>query len=301
MTDLRQTHDLLLSVYAQQKQGFKGLDFGWPYLDSMTGGMRKDDLISYVGRPALGKTWQMLYGAHYGWMQAEMNPELAGSPRLFVSMEMDAVSIAQRIMSMHLSIPAFKVKNGQFTNVGPGGGTLVKYQKGLKQLQGFKAPFWIVHGKLSATVADIEALAVQLKPEAIFIDGAYLLQNPKVRNRFERVAENLDLLKRDIAPIAPTVCSWQFKRPEKKKKGKDEVQEDHDLDDIGYSDTIGQHSSLVLGLFQPDSVETIQRRRVKVLKGRNGETGEFMTNFRFDTMDFSEYVEQEIDDYHVDD
>ena len=242
-------------------------------------------------------TWQMLYSAFFGWLQAELDPQSPGSPRMFVSMEMNTILIEQRILSMFLSIPAFKVKNRLFTTYGEGGGTFGKYVKGLKQLQGFKAPFWVIHGSLTATVADIETLARQLKPDAIFIDGAYLLQHHNKRlGRYERVAENADLLKKHVAPIAPTVCSWQFKRSENKnKKKKEKETEAPDLEDIGYSDTIGQHSSLVLGLFEADTVETLKMRRVKVFKGRSGETGEFLTNFRFDKMDFSEVEDTSVE------
>ena len=292
VVDLRQAHDLLMSVYHAQKLGIKGLQFGWPYLDAMTGGMLVGDLISFVGRPAMGKTWQMLFGCHQGWLQAELDPQSPGSSRMFVSMEMGTVPIEHRIMAMHLSIPAFEVKNGLLTTYGEGGGTLGRYRKALKKLAGYKAPFWVVDGKLTATVDDIEALASQLKPDAIFIDGAYMLRHEKAKDRYAQVAENLDLLKRNIAPIAPTVCSWQFNRGAAKKK-KDG--EDPDLEDIGYSDAIGHHSSLVLGLLEADSVETLKMRRVKVLKGRNGETGEFLTNFRFDKMDFSEVAETSVE------
>ena len=292
VVDFRQAYDLLMSVYVSQKQGIKGLQFGWPTLDAMTGGMLPGDLISFVGRPALGKTWQMLYGCHHGWLQSELDPKEPGSSRMFVSMEMGSVPIQQRLLSMHLSIPAFKIKNGLLTTISDGGGTLGKFKKGLKKLQGFKAPFWIVDGNLTSTVDDVEALARQLKPDAIFIDGAYLLQHAKAKDRYARVAENLDLLKKNVASIAPTVCSWQFNRGATKKKKEGE---DPDLEDIGYSDAIGQHSSLVLGLFEADSVETLKMRRVKVLKGRSGETGEFTTKFRFDTMDFSEVAETSVE------
>ena len=295
VVDFRQAYELLMPVYLEQKKGIKGLMLGWPTLDEMTGGLMVGDLISYVGRPALGKTWQMLYGCHHGWLQSELDPNSPGLSRMFVSMEMNTVAIEQRLASMHLSIPAFKVKNGQLANYGPEGGSLGKFKKGLKKLEGFKAPLWVVDGNLTATVEDVEALARQLKPDAIFIDGAYLLQHPKAKDRYARVAENLDLLKKNVAPIAPTVASWQFNRGASKKKKEGE---DPDLEDIGYSDAIGQHSSLVLGLFEAGSVETLNLRRVKVLKGRSGETGEFMINFRFDTMDFSEVVETSVEHLH---
>ena len=291
LADLRQAHDLLMATLIKQMTGgLDGLMLGWPYLDEMTGGLHKSDLVSFVGRPGMGKTWQLLYGAHHGWLKAEKDPQSKGSSRLFVSMEMPILQIEQRLVSMHLSMPFDQVKKGSLSNIGK-----KKYKKGLVELQGYKAPFWVVDGNLTTTVADVLSLAQELKPDAIFIDGAYLLAHPKAKDRYTKVAENLDLLKKDLAHVAPTVCSWQFNREAtKKKKG-----EDADLADIGYTDAIGHHSSLVLGLFEDDTVETLKQRRVKVLKGRSGETGQFLTKWKFDKMDFAQVEETSLEDHQV--
>jgi hypothetical protein len=84
------------------------------------------------------------------------------------------------------------------------------------------------------------------------------------------------------------VCSWQFSRAavSGKKKGKDSA--DVGLEDIGYSDAIGQLSSVVLGLFDHESPETMHQKLMRLLKGRSGETGEFHINWNFKTCDFSE-------------
>ena len=51
---------------------------------------------------------------------------------------------------------------------------------------------------------------------------------------------------------------------------------------------IGQVSSIVLGLFQEEGVETMVRRKIRVLKGRNGEVGAFDINWNFTNMDFTQ-------------
>jgi replicative DNA helicase len=288
LVDLRYAYDLVMGAYVAKKGGGQGagLLLGWPYLDEMTGGLIKGDLVSEVGRPSLGKTWQMLYGAHHGWLKAELDPESAGSVRLFVSMEMSTLAIAQRLIAMHTHLPAFKIKHGKLGTSGE-----KKFKQTLTALKGYKAPLWVVDGNLTATVEDVVMLARQLKPDGVWIDGGYLLQHAKAKDRYARVAENLDLIKKELCPIAPTVCSWQFKRSE---GGKGKKKADKDLEDIGYSDAIGQHSSLVLGLFEDDSVETLKQRLVKVLKGRNGETGQFKTKWNFDTMDFGPVEEKSL-------
>jgi hypothetical protein len=99
------------------------------------------------------------------------------------------------------------------------------------------------------------------------------------------------MIKHRIAnEVGPVVASWQFARTASKKKTNEEVT----LDDIAYADAIGQVSSVVLGLFEDETVETLKQRRVKLLKGRNGETGEFLTKWDFDKMDFSQVEAQSV-------
>jgi len=290
LVDLRDAHDAIVAAYkANHKPNKQGLFLGWPTLDSMTNGLQVGDTVAYVGRPGIGKTWQMLYGALYGWRRAEADDEAPyGSSRLFVSMEMGVLPVEQRLVSMFTHLNVGDIKTGSLDSL-----ELRTLQSGLMQLQGAKAPFYVVDGNLSATVDELELLVRHLKPDALFIDGAYLLKHPTERDRYKRVAENADLLKQRIASeFCPVVCSWQFKRAETKKKAASV--DDVTLDDIAYADAIGQVSSLVLGLFEADDVETIKQRRVKVLKGRSGETGEFYAKWDFKNMDFSEVQAKEV-------
>lgn len=281
VSDLRHAYDLVIGMFAAQlKEADPGLKLGWRTLDEMTGGLRLGDLISMVGRPGIGKTWQMLYCAHHGWLAAEKDENSPGESRMFVSMEMGVLPIEQRLAAMHTSVPISGIKKSALSKL-----KYTELKKGLKAMQGFKAPFYVVDGNLTATVDDIYMLAKQLKPKAVFVDGAYLVKHPTERDRYKRVSENADLLKTRIAnEICPVVCSWQFARTASKKKKGEEV----DLSDIAYADAIGQVSSLVMGLFEEETVDTLKQRRVKVLKGRSGETGEFLAKWDFEKMDFSE-------------
>jgi hypothetical protein len=137
-------------------------------------------------------------------------------------------------------------------------------------------------------------LARQLAPEAIYVDGGYLLKHPRERDRYKRVAENADLIKQSLSDLAPVACSWQFARAAAKKSKKSKLGDEVGLEDIGYTDAIGQASSLVLGLFEEDSVETIKQRRVSILKGRNGEIGQFSTRWNWLTMDFTEILVEQL-------
>lgn len=294
LLDFRAAYPLLWGDYVSKWNGQDdtGLRLGWPYLDEMSGGLRPGDLISIVGRPAQGKTFQMLYAALHGWNNPPEGQE--GQSRLFVSMEMGVLPIMQRLAAMQTHLPMTQVKNAALSTT-----NLAKYKDGLATLESKDAPFYVLDGNLAATIDDIEAIAQQLKPTAIFVDGAYLIQNSKERDRFSRLNATVDGLKNRIGKLAPTVASFQFNREAakeaKKKKGESKIGLEH----IFGSDAIGQHSSLVLGLFEEESVATVKQRRVEILKGRHGETGAFTTNWDFDKMDFSQVTEVALDELQI--
>lgn len=296
IVDFRQAHDTVVQAYtAAYKEEDAKLMLGWPTFDEMSGGIGKGDLLSMVGYTMAGKTWQMLHSAMHGWRKANMlylatgnDIHLQGSSRMFVSMEMDHTIIEQRMAAMQTHLPMNHLKFAALSTTG-----MKKLKKGLLEIQGYGSPFWIVDGNLSQTVEDTVMLARQLKPDATFIDGAYLMKHPKENDRYRRVAENADLLKQELASLMPVVASWQFSKGVVKKKAKGEKV---GLDDIGYAHAIAEVSSIVLGLFETDSVETLLRRVIEVLKGRSGEVGSFMTHWNFHDMNFDEYIEQDLGD-----
>lgn len=289
IVDFRHAHDLLWNEYKSKLNAPDdyGLQFGWPTFDKVSGGLVRGDVVSMVGRPGIGKTLFMLYAAMHGWKKDGKSN--ADQSRMFVSMEMGTLPILQRVAGLYTGLSAGKIKHADFGSIG-----MKKFRAGITEVKGFKAPFYIVDGNLAATVEDIWMLARQLKPAAIFVDGAYLVKHPTERDRFRRVAENADLIKKELAAIAPTVASWQFARTASKKNKK--KGEKPDLDDIGYTDAIGQVSSVVLGMFQEETVDAVVNRKIEILKGRNGEVGGFQVNWDWEHMDFSEVVEKDVAD-----
>ena len=284
VVDFRDAYEAILADYAAKFQEDEeyGVRLGWPTIDDMAGGLVPGDMLSIVGRPAQGKTMQMLYCAHHAWKMQQRRV-------LFVSMEMKPLPIQQRLTALQAHLPMSKVKNAELSTK-----HLDRMKLALTEIKGYAAPLWVVDGNFTATVEDIWMLARQLAPDAIYIDGGYLLKHPRERDRFKRVAENADLIKQDLSDIAPVACSWQFSRNASRKSKNSKNNDEVGLEDIGYTDAIGQASSLVLGLFEEDSIETIKQRRVQILKGRNGEIGQFSTRWDWLTMDFTEILVEEL-------
>lgn len=281
LLDFRDVAETIKDEYLKQKlmDESYGMLFGWGSLDEMTGGLRGGDVCSIVGRPASGKTFMGLAVSHHNWR--------TGGVPLFLSMEMSNVAIAQRLAAMDTHKALSHLLKGMLTTK-----SYTSMMKLLEKNKTVDRPFWMMDGNLAATIDDLVMLCRQINPSSVFIDGAYLLRHPNPKaSRWDRITENAEWIKQKVATDLklPVVCSYQFSREvSKKKKNKSTADDSAGLEDIYGSDAIGQLSSVVLGLFEEDSVETLKRRRIDILKGRNGETGKFIINWDFNQMDFSE-------------
>jgi hypothetical protein len=274
--------DLLLNTYHKKIEVVNVSMFGWPYMDAM-GGAMPGDVVSFIGRPQAGKSWLTLYTALKNWRYKKHSV-------LFVSMEMSHLPIAQRAAAMMAGTNLTQLKAGTYGNFGPSS----TYKQFADTLQAIHSPvedggprLYIVNGNLAADIEDIYILAAQLGCATVVIDGAYLCRHKNGKlDRFTRAAENCELMKRHTEDLQiATFSSWQFSKTASAKKSKGESA---GLEDIGYTDAIAQISSIVLGLFQDDGVETLNKKTIRVLKGRGGEVGQFDINWLFDCMDFDE-------------
>lgn len=255
-----------------------GLFSGWPSLDKNSGGLEGGEVLSVVGRPASGKSFMMLWLAHHAWAHQEARPVVS-------TQEMSARFMMQRLAGMHARVPLSPIRYGEVMDHHQ----FARFKEAMLAVQDHPRPLLIADGKMAATVADLVATVQTFGGSALYVDGAYLLQHPDKRlNRYQRVAENMDLLKAAAVDLdIPVLCSWQFSR-EAAKKMKKSGAEDLDLEDIGYSDAIGQHSSVVLGLLQEEDAATVKEREVAIMKGRSGEAGKFLVSWDFDTCNFAE-------------
>lgn len=278
---------LLMPAYQSINTAETVCSFGWRHMDDM-GGAMAGDVVSFIGRPQAGKSFLTLYTTLHNWRKKKINV-------LFASMEMGHLPIAQRAAAMVAGTNIEQLKQGAYATP-----TLKLFMSSLQEItaddKAGGPKLYVVNGNLAADVEDIYQLADQLKCQAVVIDGAYLCRhkNPRL-DRFTRAAENCELMKRYSEDLQmPTFSSWQFNRTaaDKQKKNKGGSGDVGGLEDIGYSDAIGQISSIVLGLFQDDGVESMNKKKIRVLKGRSGEVGEFEINWDFSKMNFDQVAKE---------
>lgn len=275
-TDIRSLGEASASVmgeydYAHANPGISGVPVGWPRYDAMTGGYQPGDLITYVARPEMGKTYTVL--SHVAAAYA------TGHSVLVVTMEMTIEQITRRLLGIMAGIDPTFIRKGTLS-------TYVKrrldaYVDQIASADRLK----LFSGGMKKRALDVDTLIQEFRPDIVFIDGLYLMwpESKRNMNKSERVSEVLDEVKQiTIARNIPVVATTQFNRVAG-SKGKE-----GSLENIAYSDAISTHSSIVVGIQSGLPGREQETRQAILLKGREGEMGVFPYNYGFRPMDFSE-------------
>lgn len=208
-------------------------------------------------------------GKSYILIKCANNAHAMGLKPLFVSMEMNLVQVARRAIALKFGIPADRIRKG-----------LLDYyarqmlETGVMSLEESSTPFYVMQGGIGFTVEDVIIRVQETRPDALYVDGAYLLAPGGVNEgRWERVTSTAEMLKTLATTLnIPVFETYQFNR-----KGPGS------LGNIGWSDAIGQLASIVIGISEEGTEEandamegtysTSSYKLLDLLKGREGEKG----------------------------
>jgi replicative DNA helicase len=263
----------------------RGITMGYEPLDDLTAGAQPGDLIVVLARRGMGKSYDMVRKALAAWNE--------GNSVLFVTMEMTDIQIVRRMVAMRAGINPDLVRRGVLS-----GRALARLREVANLFRSQDvAPFWLMPGGFNKSTGDVDALVQEFRPDIVFIDGSYLLHPVKsgLRAKWEvqaQIHEELKLVTamgRDV----PVVCSVQVNRDGARlKKQTDGI--------AAGSDAIEQIAS-VMTLIRPGRGQhENDRRRVFLIKNRDGPVGRFQIHFEFEplNMEWDEHAtfEDEVND-----
>jgi len=276
--DVLDEHDI-----RQRSATMAGIPFGFPFLDAVSGGAQKGDLVAIVAKTNVGKTYTLLKMAN----TAHEN----GYVPMVVSTEMLPIQYARRILAIRSNLPPERIRLGLLgTHIGR-----KKLQENIQELIESPTPYYIMKSSLSTKMEDVILQIREKRPDCIYVDGAYLLKIGGANNkqtRFEQVSggvETLKLLAQEVG--RPIIATYQIGN-KKSSTG---------LDTVYQSDIIVQIASIVISLenddtergeFSPDIPIMGAKRSFKImklLKGREGERGTLRILFDMFKTEIREY------------
>ena len=248
-----------------------GITTGWKTLDEATGGFTNGNFYAIVARVKMGKSLVISRMAQSAYKE--------GRNVLFVSLEMPAIEIADRLLGLEFGLNKKYITHGRLSTF-----TEKEVKEELRKFD-IENKFWFVDGKFNKTVDDITFTCKQLKPDIVFIDGAYLLRvNKSFKAKWELVtytAEQLKFLAMDLS--IPVVASYQFNRQINRKASS---VKDKGFENIGLSDAISQLASIGIALIAPEGTDDY--RTVEVIGARDGGECSFDINWDWEKMNFDE-------------
>lgn len=269
---------LNLALERRANPGISGVPSGWPTLDLKTGGYQPGDLVSIVARPGIGKTYLLLEQAEYA--------EEVGHNPVVITTEMTIEQLARRAAARRAGINPDYLRKGTLSTY-----AIRRLQTMIDDYAAYDRMRFFSGGMRRSTT-DVEMVVQEFRPDAIYIDGAYLLKPGSTRtmNRIERVTEVFDDLKQiAVAHNLPVIATTQLNRMSG-KKGKEAS-----LETVAYTDAVSTHSSIVLSIREGDAPYQRTRRILEFLKGREGEFGTVTTHYEFSPPNFSEVMDGEIE------
>ena len=286
LRSIREAAEEVLRGYddAHANPGMSGITTGFPTLDATTGGYQNGDLVAWVARMGIGKTYTVTY-------QAKAARD-AGHSILFVTMEMTIAQIMRRWAAMDIGVSPEYIRKGSMS-----AWTYRRLQNYASTIAAADRTHFYA-GSFSKKSSDIDLLMSELRPDIAYIDGAYLINSdsvPKNASRIDKVAGAFGDLKRmTITHNRPIVTTTQFSRAAG-QKGKEGT-----LETISFSDAIAQNSSLVFGIKEGKPPNEKTRRSIETMKGREGESAEMETYYKFAPIDFSEVPPEQVSAESVD-
>lgn len=271
-----------------------GVKIGIPYIDEQTGGAQAGDLWIFAGSSGSGKTFltcRCCMGAVMGRFPGPRDSSQEAWARrkvLYISMEMSNTQIGMRDLSLGAQISGTRLRLGQLTQQG-----VTKARTFLDEwmTDGHDDNLLLFEGGLHMTADNIAALVKQHRPDAVFVDGAYLvgLGASSSKKRWEVNMEVLESLKRlAMGERIPIIATFQFDQKVKTKG----------IANIMGGQSIGQIASVVIGIGDYESESKgqaghVMNKSLTILKGRSGEAGSVGVTYDMNQAKIEEIPNQE--------
>jgi replicative DNA helicase len=261
---------------ARMQSGLSGITTGYDPLDEQMGGYQNGDLVVWVGRPGRSKSWKLLNQCYAAWS--------AGYKPLYVSMEMGSHQNMRRLIGINSGINPTHMRRGTLSTL-----ATPLLEQSISQLLELQ-PLHMVTANFSRTVDQIQTFIEEYTPDICYIDAGYLLAPRKTRygsgGRRETISDVIEELKELGANTGiPIVITVQFNRQAEHRRRSASGESFNpiahlSLAEIGETDVIGQVATHVLGIeYPPAPLQRSHYRCFGFLKGREGESGWWLTNF----------------------
>ena len=265
--------------YGHEKAILSGISTGYQDLDKLINGLEDTNMIIVAARPGVGKTAFAVNIVRNVAIESKL-------PVGIFSLEMDAVQLLQRLVSIDSQIPGVNIKDGDVTGIG--------YQNLNCAVEMWREAFVVIDDQPGLKISDLRARARRWKEaygiKLIVVDYLQLVNaTGSKENRQVEVSEVSKGLKNLAKELKiPIICCCQVSR-----KIDDRPDGNLKMSDLRESGAIEQDADQILFLNRPDSVDPMNKpgyAEIVVAKNRHGPTGKAPLSFKKNVGTFNSYT-----------
>lgn len=263
-----------------------GLETGFDDFDEMTGGLHPSELLILAARPSMGKTALALNMVEHISITTQQ-------PTLFVSLEMSAMELADRLLCSRAKVNGHRLRNGHISK--DESKLLIRTANEVST-----SPLFIDDSP-SRTMTEIAAAARRLKRRhglaLVVIDYLQLIEPDSAKDprqeQVSKIARRLKGLARELS--IPVLCLAQLNRQVEATRDNKPA-----LSHLRESGAIEQDADVVMFVHREEYYQTNDedRQRVRgeadllVRKQRNGPTGDVKLTWLHDFTRFTNAAPQ---------
>lgn len=270
------THAQRFQQYRSRERGENiGIQTPYETWNEITLGLQEEDFILITARPNVGKTFFILWNAIHVAYKEMMRV-------VFFTKEMSIAAMGRRHDAMYFGLPWREFRKGMMTTQDK-----ARYKAGLKDMVRKKkrdeVGELIMVSDAKMTTATIDAKIEQLRPDAVFIDGLYLVQDEaRTADKYIRVA-NVSSETKAIAQShsLPIVGTSQIHRVQ---GNLEKSWQALTLADLAFTDALAQDTDIVWCLIRTMLMRENRQMLVKNLKIREDEARDFGVAWDLGTM-----------------
>ena len=234
---------------AESGLGSTGLEWPWPTINDQTGGLQDDDYVVLYGRPKSMKSFVLMKMAAHLWE--------TGKCVLVYTKEMPAWQLWRRITAILARLPYDETRLGRLNNEHRAALYNTRemvVEEG--QASGGRHNIICISGRDAPGGTDsmswVRGKVEKYKPDVVMIDGLYLMAaDKKVQKDEERVRQVSRAARQMVLDTGrPLIVTMQANRAAAKHQNAE-------LDEIAYSDAIGQDATAAIRVINEKVSPTI--------------------------------------------
>lgn len=278
--DVTQTADEVKAEYEQAKDGsgMMGVPYPWEYMNQVTLGMHKGELIAFYARPKALKTWLSLYVANH-------LHETMGVVPCYFSCEMPLNQVRRRLAALRAKLPYSAFRSGKLNEEEEH-----RLEASLENM--VTCPPFImsrVSGLGSAAIMEIRAKCEEYDADIAIIDGAYFMMEDETWKSFRTISRGLKSMASGLD--IPVLMTTQANRSGEKPS----AMRGQSTGDVAFGDSLAQDCDQLIRIIRDPQHKEMKEILLTMPALREAEGGTFVIN-ALPAYDFSQkhvYDEEE--------